>query len=101
MKEVALPEETQAAAAKPLPSPPTLCDPTDGSPPGSSVPGKTQDIQLNLNFSKQIIVLELTFNWVFYISFTKSSKPTKSQRTVMSENHPAQQARGRPRTQKY
>ena len=63
MKEVALPEETQAAAAKPLPSPPTLCDPTDGSPPGSSVPGKTQDIQLNLNFSKQIIVYVPNIPW--------------------------------------
>ena len=28
-----------AAAAKSLQSCPTLCDPTDGSPPGSSVPG--------------------------------------------------------------
>ena len=28
-----------AAAAKSLQSCPTLCDPVDGSPPGSSVPG--------------------------------------------------------------
>ena len=28
-----------AAAAKSLQSCPTLCNPTDGSPPGSSVPG--------------------------------------------------------------
>jgi len=28
-----------AAAAKSLQSCPTLCDPTDGSPPGSAVPG--------------------------------------------------------------
>ena len=28
-----------AAAAKSLQSCPTLCDPIDGSPPGSSVPG--------------------------------------------------------------
>ena len=28
-----------AAAAKSLQSCPTLCDPTDGSPPGSPVPG--------------------------------------------------------------
>ena len=28
-----------AAAAKSLQSYPTLCDPTDGSPPGSPVPG--------------------------------------------------------------
>ena len=32
----------QAAAAKPLQSCPTLCDPIDGSPPGSPVPGILQ-----------------------------------------------------------
>ena len=31
-----------AAAAKSLPSCPTLCDPIGGSPPGSSVPGILQ-----------------------------------------------------------
>ena len=31
-----------AAAAKVLQSCPTLCDPIDGSPPGSSVPGILQ-----------------------------------------------------------
>ena len=31
-----------AAAAKSLPSCPTLCDPIDGSPPGSPVPGNRQ-----------------------------------------------------------
>ena len=44
--------------------------------------------------------LKVKFNWMFYISFTKSSKPTKSQRTITSESHPAQQVRGHPRTQK-
>ena len=33
---------TAAAAAKPLQSCPTLCDPIDGSPPGSPVPGILQ-----------------------------------------------------------
>ena len=33
---------TNAAAVKPLPSCPTLCDPIDGSPPGSAVPGILQ-----------------------------------------------------------
>ena len=32
-----------AAAAKSLQSCPTLCDPTDGSPPGSPVPGVLQE----------------------------------------------------------
>ena len=31
-----------AAAAKSLQSFPTLCDPVDGSPPGSAVPGSLQ-----------------------------------------------------------
>ena len=31
-----------AAAAKSLQSCPTLCDPTDGSPPGSTIPGILQ-----------------------------------------------------------
>ena len=35
-------QEIPAAAAKSLQSCPTLCDPTDGSPPGSSVPGILQ-----------------------------------------------------------
>ena len=34
--------EYAAAAAKSLQSCPTLCDPIDGSPPGSSVPGILQ-----------------------------------------------------------
>ena len=34
--------ELAAAAAKSLQSCPTLCDPTDGSPPGSPVPGILQ-----------------------------------------------------------
>ena len=35
-------EEAVAAAAKSLQSCPTLCDPIDGSPPGSAVPGILQ-----------------------------------------------------------
>ena len=37
-----LSEKSHAAAAKSLQSCPTLCDPIDGSPPGSSVPGILQ-----------------------------------------------------------
>ena len=37
-----LPAAAAAAAAKSLQSCPTLCDPTDGSPPGSPVPGILQ-----------------------------------------------------------
>ena len=35
-------KQTAAAAAKSLQSCPTLCDPIDGSPPGSPVPGILQ-----------------------------------------------------------
>ena len=44
-----------AAAAKSLPSCPTLCDPTDGSPPGAPVPGILQARTLEwvaISFSK-------------------------------------------------
>ena len=37
-----LPAAAAAAAAKSLQSCPTLCDPIDGSPPGSPVPGILQ-----------------------------------------------------------
>ena len=37
-----MPSEKDAAAAKSLQSCPTLCDPIDGSPPGSAVPGILQ-----------------------------------------------------------
>ena len=39
---IALISHTAAAAAKSLQSYPTLCDPIDGSPPGSPVPGILQ-----------------------------------------------------------
>ena len=35
---VGLPDKIEAAAAKSLQSCPTLCDPIDGSPPGSPIP---------------------------------------------------------------
>ena len=38
----ASPTQTCAAAAKSLQSCPTLCDPIDGSPPGSPIPGILQ-----------------------------------------------------------
>ena len=47
--------EVPAAAAKSLQSCPTLCDPTDGSPPGSPVPGILQARTLEwvaISFSK-------------------------------------------------
>ena len=40
--EIKLPTSAAAAAAKSLQSGPTLCDPIDGSPPDSPVPGILQ-----------------------------------------------------------
>ena len=37
--EIKLPTSAATATAKSLQSCPTLCDPIDGSPPGSTVPG--------------------------------------------------------------
>ena len=51
-----------SAAAKSLQSCPTLCDPTDGSPPGSSVPG---------------ILQVRTLEWV-PISFSNACRHAKS-----------------------
>ena len=51
-----------AAAAKSLESCPTLCDPTDGSPPGSPVPG---------------IIQARTLEWVA-IAFSSASMHAKS-----------------------
>ena len=42
MKTTRYGEAVAAAAAKSLQSCPTLCDPGDGSPPGSPVPGILQ-----------------------------------------------------------
>ena len=44
-----------AAAAKSLQSYPTLCDPIDGSPPGSPIPGILQARTLDLSLKAVLI----------------------------------------------
>ena len=64
-----------AAAAKSLQSCPTLCDPIDGSPPGSPVPGILQAIILGwvaISFSN-----ELLYNYTHYMVAKKYSKFSK------------------------
>ena len=56
-----------AAAAKPLQSCPTLCDPREGSPPGSPVPG---------------ILQARTLEWVA-ISFSNSSSLAHSTKHIL------------------
>ena len=55
-----LPLEDAAAAAKSLQSCPTLCDPIDGRPPGSAIPG---------------ILQARTLEWVVIPLSRRSSQP--------------------------
>ena len=55
---------TAAAAAKSLQSCPTLCDPIDGSPPGSPVPGILQArtlewIGISYSDAKWVLLIKL------------------------------------------
>ena len=59
------------AAAKSLQSCPTLCDPTDGSPPGSAVPG---------------ILQARTWEWVACPSPVHESEKWKWSRSVVSDS---------------
>ena len=68
---------TAAAAAKLLQSCPTLCDPIDGSPPGSPIPGILQARTLEwvaISFSKawkwKVKVKSLSHVWLFMIPWT-------------------------------
>ena len=47
-----------AAAAKSLQSYPTLCDPRDGSPPGSPVPGTLIGVQMLIMSVKVMLMVE-------------------------------------------
>ena len=64
------PHYTAAAAAKSLQSCPTLCDPIDGSPSGSPIPG---------------ILQATTLEWVA-ISFSNESEKWKWSRSVVSDS---------------
>ena len=62
------------AAAKSLQSCPTLCDPRDGSPPGSSVPGILQARALEwvaISFSTQVpavIIIIMLYHTCYLLS---------------------------------
>ena len=60
-----------AAAAKLLQSCPTLCDPIDGSPPGSSIPG---------------ILQARTLEWVAISFSDHESEKWKWSRSVVSDS---------------
>ena len=61
-----------AAAAKSLQSCPTLCDPIDGSPPGSPVPGILQARTLVVIFLYKI---QITFQYIYVLVMSNSCDP--------------------------
>ena len=66
------------AAAKSLQSCPTLCDPIDGSPPGSSVPGILQARTLEwvaISFSKNAFINTTIFKDKPNLVFIARSTP--------------------------
>ena len=67
-----------AAAAKSLQSCPTLCDPTDGSPPGTAVPGILQTRTLEwVAISTHVWILSLVVQMVKHL-------PTMQETQVLS-----------------
>ena len=82
-------ETYTAAAAKSLQSCPTLCDPIDGSPPGSLIPGTLQARTLEwvaISFSITTtleIAKELSINHPRVIWHLKQTRKVKSQSEVV------------------
>ena len=58
-----------AAAAKSLQSYPTLCDPIDGSPPGSPVPGILQARVLEWGASPDVLLFLFGTRLLFHVQF--------------------------------
>ena len=71
-----LPAAAAAAAAKSLQSCPTLCDPIDGSPPGSPVPGILQ--ARTLEWVAISFYLQIIFNVLFLLIFKPTFKIQKT-----------------------
>ena len=75
-----------AAAAKSLQSCPTLCDPTDGSPPGSSVPGILQARILQwvaISFSNACMHAKLLQSCLTLCNTMDSSPPGSSVHRIL------------------
>ena len=89
----------KAAAAKSLQSCPTLCDLTDGSPPGSPIPSfsikEAQFTQLfgsvftmlgNKSLFKHSILLKLSiFSFLFFFSFSSITQCSRLENMVLRE----------------
>ena len=81
-----------AAAAKSLQSCPTLCDPIEGSPPGSPIPGILQARTLEwvaISFSKawkwKVKVKSLSRVWLFATPWTAAHQAPPSMRFSKQE----------------
>ena len=77
--------KSNSAAAKSLQSYPTLCDPRDGSPPGSAIPGILQARTLEwvaISFSNawkwKLKVKSLSCVWLFATSWTAAHQAPPS-----------------------
>ena len=70
--EIKLPTSTAATAAKSLQSCPTLCDPIDGNPPGSPVPGILQARTL------EWVAISFSNAWKWKVKVKVKSCPTPS-----------------------
>ena len=72
VRQVTVHRVAAAAAAKSLQSCPTLCDPIDGSPPGSPVPGILEARTL------EWVAISFSYSWVKSESEVTQSCPTLS-----------------------
>ena len=69
-----------ATAAKSLQSCPTLCDPRDGSPPGSLVPGILQArtlewVAISFSIIYTLVTIISSYVWVTSLHFRKYPEP--------------------------
>ena len=75
--------ESAAAAAKSLQSCPTLCDPIDGSPPGSPVPGILQArtlewVAISFSYAWKLKGKSLSHVWLFVTPWTAAHQAPPS-----------------------
>ena len=82
----ALPNSAAAAAAKSLQSCPTLCDPIEGSPPGSSAPGILQariPESVAISFSNACMHVKLLQSCLILCDPMDSSPPGSSVHRIL------------------
>ena len=73
-----------AAAAKSLQSCPTLCDPIDGSPPGSPVPGLEPHLGSNSSSNREL--LEINLQCCSSLTLSLAQGPTHGSSYIWGKN---------------